>query len=96
MQIIRKYKRLSWFDFLDQIEKELKDNPDKSVYFEIGGELKMRLVESVSEGAAFKMKAPSKNMLEKFEQRMKDQTSFASEQDYQDFKDLVSEVLDSY
>jgi hypothetical protein len=91
MQIIRKYKRLTWFDFLDQIEKELKAGPDKSVYFEFLGELKMRLVESVSEGAAFKMKAPSKELLDKFEKRLNNQSTFASEQDYQDFKDLVSE-----
>jgi hypothetical protein len=91
MEILRKYRRLGWFDFLDQIEIELKNTPDKSVYFELLGELKMRLVESVSEGAAFKMKAPSKNLLERFEKRMSQENSFASEQDYQDFKELVSE-----
>jgi hypothetical protein len=92
MQIIRKYRKLSWFDFLDIIQEELKSNPDKSSYFEYLDELRMRLLESVSEGGSYKLKAPAKDILAKFQSRMSKNPSFASEQDLEEIEALVISI----
>jgi|GEM_PF-2469403 len=92
MIIIRKYKKLDWFSFLDQIENTLKTCPDKALYFELQDEIKMRLIESVSEGAAFKFKAQANNLLQKFAARIKENESFATKQDLLEFNQLTESI----
>lgn len=94
MQIIRKYKKLEWFDFLDVIERELKDIPGKTSYFEILDELRMRLIDSISEGATFKLKAPTRDLVSKFETRTSEDPSFANEDDLKEFIELAGTILE--
>ena len=70
MIVIRRFRKLPWFDLLDRIEKDLNEKPDKKIYFEFLDEFRMRLLDSISEGASFKLKSPTKVMLMKFEKRM--------------------------
>ena len=93
MIIIRRFRKLDWFDLLDRIQKDLDEKPDKKIYFEFLDEFRMRLLDSISEGASFKLKAPTKEILMKFETRMKEDTEFATEADMQEFKELALEIL---
>ncbi len=92
MLIIRKYRRLQWFDFLEKIESELTVLPQENVYFELLDEIRMRKVESVSEGACFKMKAPAMELLEKFETRLEENSQFSSPDNLIEFKSLVDSI----
>ncbi|MBH48355.1 MAG: hypothetical protein CME71_09330 [Halobacteriovorax sp.] len=69
MQIIRRYKKLSWFEFVDILDEQLKTSPECDVYFELMDELHWRLVESISEGASFKLKAQADKLVAHFAQR---------------------------
>ncbi len=91
MEVLRKYKRLDWFDFLDAIEIELSKNPGKEVYFDFLDELKMRQVECISEGALFKFKKVARNLLKKFEKRY-ESLDFASSEDYSLFKEIAESI----
>jgi len=93
MLIIRKYKKLQWFDFLDRIEVELAKSPDKKVYFELMDEIRMRLLESVSEGGTFKLKKPTNNLLERFKKRLDEDSSFATADDFNELKVLSESIL---
>tara|TARA_R110000868_G_scaffold258137_2_gene515373 strand:- start:45 stop:299 length:255 start_codon:yes stop_codon:yes gene_type:complete len=66
VQIIRRYKKLSWFDFVDIIDQQLALSPGRDIYFELMDELHWRLVESISEGASFKLKAQAQKVLQHF------------------------------
>jgi len=93
MYINRRYKKLSWFDFLDHIEDELKTLPPKESYIEILDELRMRKIESVSEGGTFKIKAPSKDIVLKFQERMNDDSKFARPSDLEECERILEDIL---
>lgn len=92
MYIERRYSKLPWFDFLDQIEDELKENPPKERYIELLDEFRMRKIESVSEGGTFKLKAPATKLVEKFTQRMED-SSFATSEDLEECQQILKDIL---
>ena len=93
MIIIRKYKKLNWFDFLDRLKKDLSDMPGKSVYIEILDEIHMRKLESISEGGSYKLIAPAKSLLEAFKKRMLNDPTFASEKELVEIKRIVASIL---
>jgi hypothetical protein len=93
MHIVRRYKKLDWWDFLTVIDQELEKMPAKETYIDLIDELRMRKIESISEGATFKMKAPSKDILERFKNRMSEDQSFASDEDLTEITQLVDEVV---
>lgn len=93
MLIIRKYKRTDWFDFLDRMELELSKSPERQVYFEFMDELKMRKLESISEGGIYKLKIPASVLLSKFKERITKDNSFASAQDFEDFEQIAESIL---
>tara|TARA_R110000868_G_scaffold117600_12_gene312426 strand:+ start:38980 stop:39234 length:255 start_codon:yes stop_codon:yes gene_type:complete len=68
MQIIRRYKKLSWFELVDIIDEQLKSAPARDIYFDLMDELHWRLVESISEGGSYKLKAQAQKLVEHFEQ----------------------------
>lgn len=93
MYIERRYKKLLWFDFLDQMEVELKRFPSKEKYIELLDEIRLRRLESVSEGGTYKLKAPAKELFSKFERRMSEDQSFASTEDLNDCKNILEDIL---
>lgn len=92
MEIIRKYKRNDWWDLLIVIEQELERSPVKETFFNLLDELQWRKVESISEGASFKINAPALKLLERFENKIKEDPSFATSQDLEDFKLTVAAI----
>ena len=93
MLIIRKYIRINWFDFLDLATKAINSYPKKESYIEFLDEIKMRKLESVSEGGNYKYQKFATFLLEKFEARLVKEESFASEKDLDDFKKTVDEII---
>ena len=85
MQVIRRYKKLPWFDFLEVMNQQLERKPDKTIYFELLDELRMRLLESISEGANFKLKVPASRLLQEFKTRMELEPSFSTSDDFKEF-----------
>ncbi|EQC47360.1 hypothetical protein [Bacteriovorax sp. Seq25_V] len=92
MEIIRKYKRNDWWDLLIVIEQELERSPVKETFIDLLDELRWRKVESISEGASFKINAPAKDLLERFEKMMEENPSFATDEDLQEAKSIVAEI----
>ncbi|MBT3981553.1 MAG: hypothetical protein HOE90_09390 [Bacteriovoracaceae bacterium] len=88
METIRKYRRLSWFDLVDHIESKLAEKPEKLIYIEFFDELHMRQLESLSEGANFKIKNLVKDILRQFSARMSADTTFAGENDLEVIKSM--------
>lgn len=93
MLIIRKYRRLGWFDFLDRIELELKAKPDKKMYSALLDEIRMRRLESVSEGGVYKLRAPANEIFQRFEERSADEIGFANESDRAELLQVLNDIL---
>lgn len=93
MIIVRRYKNLGWFDLLDCLKEELDQAPPKEKYFDFLDEFRMRLIESVSEGASFKLKAPTKELLARFEARLSKEPEFASQEDLLEFQRITEDIL---
>jgi hypothetical protein len=91
MQTLRKFHDLSWFDFLDFIDQSLKDQPDKTFYIDVLDEVKMRFIESVSEGSTYKLKNLCEKMIKEFEARITSDSTFGDEQDIS----LLTEISES-
>jgi len=92
MLIIRKYRKLPWFDFLECIDAALEKNPMVAVYFELLDELRMRKIESISEGASFKMQAPTQKLWQSFSGRLATEANFADPNELKEFKSLVASM----
>ncbi len=92
MEIIRRYKRNDWWDLLIVIEQELERAPVKETFFNILDELQWRKVESISEGASFKINSPAVALLERFEKKMQEDPSFATSEDLDEFKITVAAI----
>ena len=93
MIIVRRFKKLGHFDLLERMEQDLNTQNDKNLFFEYMDEFKMRLLESVSEGASFKFKASAQDLMNRFNKKMSADSSFASAQDLQQFKEIADSVL---
>lgn len=92
MEILRKYRKLDWFDFLDTMTRTLNKNPEQEIYVEFIDELRMKKLESLSEGATFKMKAKAKELLAMYEKRMQEE-GFATEENLKEVKQLIEDIL---
>ena len=93
MYIERRYKKLPWFDFLDQMADELKELPPKERYIDFLDELRMRKIESVSEGGTFKLKVPSQKLVDNFKQRMNSEPDFADPNNLKECERILDDIL---
>ncbi|WP_372655497.1 hypothetical protein [Halobacteriovorax sp.] len=62
----RRYRKNDWWDLVTVIEQELERSKSYDTYFYIVDELKWRIVDSVSEGANFKIRNKAKEIQKRF------------------------------
>lgn len=94
MDLVRKYLKLDWFDFVDVILQELDENPVAHTYIELMDELYLRKLESVSEGSTFKLRKPAKDIFNKFEKQMSQNKKFANDNNLNEIKNLLETILE--
>lgn len=87
MEIIRKYKKLSTWDFLELVDNELAPGsfPSLEEYISYLDELKMRAYESISEGEIYKIKLRIKRLSESAQDKL-------SEAEVKNFLELSKEI----
>lgn len=69
MEIIRKYKKLPTLRFLELIDVEIKHEIPLEDFFAFADELKMRKLESISEGEIYKIKRSARDIEKALENR---------------------------
>lgn len=62
----RRYRKNDWWDLVTVIEQELERSKSYETYFYIVDELKWRIVDSVSEGANFKIRKKANEIFKDF------------------------------
>lgn len=58
----RRYRKNDWWDLVAVIEQELEKSQSYETYFYIADELKWRIIDSLSEGASFKVRKKAKEL----------------------------------
>ena len=67
MQIERRYRKLDWWGLIDHINSALEnEDTEQGVYIELLDELRMRTLESVSEGSTYKINTQANKLIENF------------------------------
>lgn len=87
MEIIRRYKKLSTWNFLELLDSEI-DRTDPLAYEEYVAyfdELKIRTYESISEGELYKLRLRANRLLESSKR-------FITEQEFETLKNLATLV----
>lgn len=67
----RRYRKNDWWDFMTVIDQELERDDGAETYYHILDELKWRMVDSVSEGATFKIKKKAQELGERMAESKK-------------------------
>ena len=94
MITVRPFQKHDWFEFLEIIEKSLQEKASSEQCFALIDELYMRKVDSISEGASYKLKSPAKNLLNYFQARQAEDTNFSSEKQLEEFCKQAHYILD--
>ena len=55
--------------------------------------MNLRFLENVSEGGAYKFRAPAEELLANFKKRLSEDSGFATDSDLEDFKELAGNIL---
>lgn len=93
MEIIRKFKKLSTPRLLELVEFEMTAELELSQFTEYFDELKMRKLESISEGEIFKIKRAAKNLLAHLEKLVQQNESWQQrESEISRLRDLAALV----
>ncbi|MFT6067830.1 MAG: hypothetical protein ACJAT2_001173 [Bacteriovoracaceae bacterium] len=92
METIRRFKKMSLWDFIELMEANCYNSGDKDTYFLYLDELRMRKIESVSEGGNYKLKSLALELKEKFLEEVKKSPGFALEEEMKDLEFIVNEI----
>ena len=93
MEIIRRFKKMSLWDFIDLMNEQCLNCGDRETYFLYLDEIKLRRIESVSEGGDHKLRSLAKELLHNYEEEMKKSSDFSNSEDYQSFKFIVENEI---
>ncbi len=83
---------MSLWDFIELMEQNCYQSGDKDAYFLYLDELRMRKIESVSEGGNYKLKSLATELNEKFLEEVEKNPSFVLESEMNDFEFIVKEI----
>lgn len=89
MQIERRYRKLDWWGLIDHINSALEnEDTEQGVYIELLDELRMRTLESVSEGSTYKINTQANKLIENFNSIASRNPNFANSDIQNEVKDL--------
>lgn len=92
METIRRFKKMSLWDFIELMEKNCYDSAEKDTYFLYLDELRMRRIESISEGGNYKISSLAKELHQKFNKEIEKNPDFVTDEEKGQFEFIVDEL----
>ncbi len=92
METIRQFKKMSLWDFIELMERNCYESGDKDSYFLYLDELRMRKIESVSEGGNYKLQSLARELRDQLRAEVEKNPEFITEADQNDFEFIVKEI----
>ena len=93
MEIVRQFKKMSLWDFIYILTKKCYGCGDQDTYFMYLDEIKLRKMESISEGGNYKLKSLAYDLLKEYEKELSLNPDFATEKEIKDFKYIVTNEI---
>ena len=90
MEIVRQFKKMSLWDFIDLLSSKCHGCGDQEIYLMYLDEIKLRRIESISEGGNLKLKSLATELLTEYEKEVSLKSDFATEQEIKEFKYIVT------
>ena len=84
---------MNLWDFVDLMNQECFGSAKSETYFLYLDEIKLRRLESVSEGGDLKLRSLAKELLEEYKKEMQRNDEFASQDDYESFQYIVTNEI---
>lgn len=82
------------WDFIELMETNCYSSSDKEVYFLYLDELRMRKIESISEGGNYKLKSLAHELVQHFQKEIQKDSQFVSDSEIENFNFIVKEITD--
>ncbi len=93
MDIVRQFKKMSLWDFIDLMESQCFGCAKSATYFMYLDEIKMRRIESISEGGNYKLRSLAQQLLEEFQKELHRDSSFATSEELKSFTTIAKEEI---
>ena len=92
MEVIREFKKMSLWDFIDLMQENCFSSGKVEIYFLYLDELRLRKIESISEGGNFKLISLAKELKSEFTKDLEKNAGFANESELTDFNFIIEEI----
>ncbi|MBK24771.1 MAG: hypothetical protein CME70_12305 [Halobacteriovorax sp.] len=92
MRTVRKFKKMGLWDFIDLMKENCFGCADKETYFTYLDELRMRRIESISEGGNYKLASLAKELKLELEKEREKNSNFLKEEELKEFDFIVEEI----
>ena len=93
MEVIRQFKKMSLWDFIYLMHGQCVGCGKSSTYFMYLDEIKMRRIESISEGGNLKLRSLAIELLGEFKKEIAVNSSFCSPVDLSEFTTIVEDEI---
>lgn len=93
LETIRHFKKMSLWDFIELLENNCLGCHKAETYFIYLDEVKMRRIESISEGGNLKLKKLAEQLLTEFKKEKDANEQFCSDKELQDFQYTVQNEI---
>lgn len=93
MEIIRQFKKMNLWDFIELMQSNCLNCGEAKTYFMYLDEIKMRRIESISEGGNHKLKNLALELLESFQNEISKNPDFCSEAELNEFQYIVENEI---
>lgn len=93
METLREFKKMSYWDFKELLEEKCLGCHDKETYFTYLMEIKMRRIESISEGGNIKLKNLALNLYKEFQNENEQDSEFCSPKDLEEFRYIIENEI---
>ena len=83
---------MSLWDFIELMEQNCYASKSKDTYFIYLNELRMRKIESISEGGNYKLISLAKELHREFEKEISNNKEFVNEEELNEFEFIIKEI----
>lgn len=93
MEVVRQFKKMSLWDFIDLMQDQCLGCGESKTYFMYLDEIKMRRIESISEGGNYKLHTLALELLGEFKKEFSVDSTFCSTEEMAIFKTIVESEI---
>ncbi len=92
MRTVRKFKKMGLWDFIELLETNCFASGDKETYFTYLDEIRMRRIESISEGGNYKLASLAKELKSEIDKELEKKSDFLDSEELKEIEFIIEEI----